>query len=312
MPEETTELRLNVFDGSRRLISPDVNILVTLRNGFQEEKHRQHHHGPSIPFNVPFYNNHGDRYTVIAFADGHQQVGFQPIHVRKDVGTSVDLMLVPDDTRFNFAGASWDELGTTHRQVRDLLAAGVGTAAEAEARYNEVMDERPEALACFFNVTTTMAQVTLTSDTPLEHLKELIWGVTTFKQDRFFAYADKALLDEVEAAAAAGRFSRELLPNVFHPGATVSYKQNEFGEANLQLSFHAHDVKTIEGVECMKVEADIDYFESPVAHAILEVIPNHFRGPTNPVVAYVLRWVAGRQAHRPDFNPPYTIEAPAV
>jgi hypothetical protein len=312
MPEEKAKLLLNVFDGTRRLISPDVNILITLFNGFQEQLERKHFHGPSIPFNVPFYNSNGDSYTVIAFANGHQQVGFQPVKVRKGLVTSVDLMLIPDQTRFNFDGASWDELGNTHRQVRDLLAAGVGNAGEAESRYNEVMDNRPAALACFFNVTTTMAQVPLASGTPLDHLKELIWGVPTFKQDRFFAYANKALLDEVEAAAAAGRFSRELLPSVFHPGATVSYKQKEFGEANLQLSFHTHDVKTIAGVECMKVEADIDYFESPVAHAILEVIPNHFRGPTDPVVAYVLRWVAGRQAHRPDFNPPYTIEAPAV
>lgn len=73
MPEEEAKLLLNVYDGSRRLISADVKILVTLRNGFQEELHRKHHHGPSISFDVPFYNNHGDRYAVVAFANGYVQ-----------------------------------------------------------------------------------------------------------------------------------------------------------------------------------------------------------------------------------------------
>lgn len=40
----------------------------------------------------------------------------------------------------------------------------------------------------------------------------------------------------------------------------------------------------------------MDYYKDPVAHALLEVIPNHFQGPTDPVAAYVLRWIAGRHA----------------
>ena len=311
MAEEKAKLLLHVFDGTRRLISPDVEILVTLRDGTQVERHRKHHHGPSISFNVPFFNNHGDRYAVIAFADGYRQAGFHPVVVKKDVETRLELMLVPADVSFNFDDAGWGELGNTHPKVRALLAAGAGDPADAEARYNQLKDDRPEALACFFNVTTAMAQAPLAQDTPLDYLKELIWGVTTIKQDRFFAYADKRLLEQVEQAAADGRFSREPAPAIFHPGATVSYKQNEFGEGNLQLSFHAHAVKTIDGVECMKVEADIDYYEDLAAHAILEVIPNHFRGPTDPVMAYVLRWIAGRHSQAPDFNPPYTIEAVA-
>ena len=48
----------------------------------------------------------------------------------------------------------------------------------------------------------------------------------------------------------------------------------------------------------------VSYYKDLAAHAILEVIPNHFRGPTDPVVAYVLRWIAGRHAEAPEFNPP--------
>lgn len=55
MPEEKAKLLLNVFDGTRRPIPSDVNILVTLRDGNQKEVHRAHHQGPSIEFSVPFY-----------------------------------------------------------------------------------------------------------------------------------------------------------------------------------------------------------------------------------------------------------------
>lgn len=58
------------------------------------------------------------------------------------------------------------------------------------------------------------------------------------------------------------------------------------------------------------VEVDMDYFRDQGAHAILEVLPNLFTsGLTDPKRIYVLRWIAGRQAGVPDFNPPYTIEA---
>lgn len=35
-----------------------------------------------------------------------------------------------------------------------------------------------------------------------------------------------------------------------------------------------NDTKTIDGVECIKVEPDIDYYKDIGAHTLLEVIPN--------------------------------------
>lgn len=312
MPEEKARLVLNVFDGTRRPISSDVNLLVTLRDGTPREIHRDHHHGPSIPFSVPFFNNFGDNYAVIAFADHHQQVGFHPVRVRKNAEQQIDLMLLPSRTRFDFSSASWDQLGANHAELQCLLAAGSADTAAAEARYNHLMDVQPKSLACLLNISTALAQVNFSDGTPFRYLKQLMWDGDFIRQDRFFAFADVALLDEVRRAAGEGKFTREPLQGLFHPGATVSYKQNQFGEANLQLSFHEGVTREIEGVNCMKVEVDIDYFEDPLAHALLEVIPNHFRGPTDPIQAYVLRWMAGRHAQLPPFEPPYTIEAAAV
>jgi len=79
----------------------------------------------------------------------------------------------------------------------------------------------------------------------------------------------------------------------------------QFGEANLQITFHEKD-QSSGRPDWVKVELDIDYFNDAAAHTLLEVLPNAF-GSTDPRRVYVLRWIAGRQANVPAFNPPYTI-----
>jgi hypothetical protein len=70
------------------------------------------------------------------------------------------------------------------------------------------------------------------------------------------------------------------------------------------------NTKKIEGVQCVEVEPDIDYFKDLGAHTVLEVIPNSItHGLTDPKKVYVLQWIAGRHAGVPEFVPPYTIAA---
>jgi hypothetical protein len=128
------------------------------------------------------------------------------------------------------------------------------------------------------------------------------------QQDRFFAWADSALIEQVRRAAQQGEFTPEIGSAIFHKGATCSFKQVQFGEANLQLTFHEGDKKLVDGKECIKVEPDIDYYKDVAAHALLEVLKNKVRGSlTDPCQVYVLRWIAGRHAGVPEFDPPYTI-----
>jgi hypothetical protein len=57
------------------------------------------------------------------------------------------------------------------------------------------------------------------------------------------------------------------------------------------------------------VEPDIDYYKDLLAHALLEVVVNKVSNSlTDPRQVYVLRWIAGRHAGVPNFEPPYTIE----
>ena len=154
-----------------------------------------------------------------------------------------------------------------------------------------------------------MRSIHFADGTPLKYILQMRWEMPP-RPDRFFAWCDTQLVDQVRNAAAAGQFAREDNPALLHPGATNSWKQIQFGEANVQLTFHenAPDHKLINGVDCVMLEPDMDYYRDPLAHTILEVIPNALTHTlTNPVEVYMLRWMASRHAGVPDFNPLYTI-----
>jgi len=303
-------LLVRVFDGTRQLISGGVDLLVRILDGDQKQVHCDYHKQSSILFeDLPFYDNLRDNHTVIVSAKDYVQAGFRPAHISPNVLQTVDLMLLPRNGSFNFSQAEWEKLREARPAVFSLLANGTASEAEAKNRYYDLMDKRSASLACLFNITTAMADIDLPAGNPLQYLKQLVWD-DTMQQDRFFAYADKALVDQVKLAGVQGEFEPEIGPAFFHPGATCSFKQVQFGEANVQLTFHENDRLVIDEVECVKVEPDIDYYKDLAAHALLEVIPSEITGGmTDPKMVYVLRWIAGRHAGVPQFNPPYTIVA---
>jgi hypothetical protein len=140
-----------------------------------------------------------------------------------------------------------------------------------------------------------------------------IWDDKRFPmaQDRFFAYVDKALVEEVALGRKMGAFEEEKNPSAFHPGATLSYKQTQFDVTNVQLTFHQGNQQLIDtpkgSVDCVVVEPDIDFYKDLLAHFFAEVLPNEFTGgKTDPRAVYLLRWMAGRQSGS-DFDPLYTI-----
>jgi hypothetical protein len=283
--------------------------LFTVRDGNQSQVYRDFQKASSLTLDgLPFFNNFGDNYTVLAFADGYSQAGFTPVKVTPQLPATVDLMLLRKDATFNFRDARWDLLKQNHLEYASLLAAGASDDASAQNRYTQLMEDRPAVLASFFNLVTAMSQIQLPNDTPLEYIKELIWD-NSLQQDRFFAWADRKMVDQVAQAAAQGEFSPEAGTAVFHSGATRSWKQVQFGEANVQLTFHENQTKIVGGIDCVVVEPDIDYFKDLLAHALLEVATNAItQSLTDPRQVYVLRWIAGRHAGVPNFEPPYFLE----
>jgi hypothetical protein len=304
-------LKVNLFSGARTALAAGTRALLTLRNGNQQPV--------ALPNNgffesarievagLPFHDNFADTHAVVASADGYEQAGLYPVKLSPANPAVAELMLLKKDAAFNFRSAAWAALGQNYPEQAALLRAGAADEGSAADRYGQLLENRPQVLACYFNLATAMAQIHLPVKTPLFYMRELLWD--RMQPDRFFAWAEPALIDQVMQAAAQGQFSPEVGTALFHAGATRSWKQIQFGEANVQLTFHENERKTINGAECVLVEPDIDYYKDLGAHALLEVAINTLtQSLTDPRQVYVLRWIAGRRAGIANFEPPYTLE----
>jgi hypothetical protein len=333
----TAQILVNIYDGARQPLASGVEWMATLNDGQPLTARKSHDYrglnGPSKLFEVPFFNMPVfDNYTVFASVDGCQDTAWFPVAVHPSAPVVVDLMALPKGGSAHFAGATWLQLNATRPGFADIVRRGAGTVAKAEVAYGEVLENRPKSLACFLNILTAMGQITLPSGkTPLDYYWNIAWpdGDPTaanwltdldgiFKQDRFFCYVDANILPDVQQAAKQGSFAPEGNPGAFHSDATESYKQTQFDFANVQLTFHGHDVATLTGadgaaIKCVKIEPDIDYYRDLGAHGLIEVIPNMItHGLTDPLTVYMLRWMAGQRAGLPPFNPLYTVETGAA
>src|SRR5262249_45058951 len=150
----------------------------------------------------------------------------------------VFLMLIPNKPEFNFA--SWKDLQQHSPRVVELLSQSAAEMAAAQQRFEDLVENQPPSVACLFNILTAMRDIHLPQSTLLDYFRSLVWNNPDFpmKQDRFYAFVDPALLAQVKLAASQGAFAEEPNPGILHPGATCSYKQLQFGEANVQLTFH--------------------------------------------------------------------------
>jgi hypothetical protein len=300
----TSTLTVNIFDGTRSPLKPGVSVLYRVFDGNQKEVASPEKEASSVKFtDLQFFNNFGDNHRVVVSAKKYLQAGYTPIPLTPVHPTELDLMLLPKRNTLNFADAKWAQVKKTF----PFLGAGVSESGGKD-RYSELMEEKPKALAALLNICTATSQIMLRgTDTPLSFIKELVWD-DSMTQDRFFAYADATLVDQVRSAAHRGMFAPEFGAGAFHPGATASWKQVLFGQGDVQLTFHENNRKRIDGTDCVLFEPDIDLFKDLASHFLLEVVPNKItRGLTNPEAVYVLRWIAGRKAGVPDFNPPFTI-----
>jgi hypothetical protein len=308
--DATADIRVRLFDGTRSFIDSKRTYLLRLLDGEQRRSVEKEYRGADRTFSVPFHDSFADTYTVLVSADDCGDAGFYPLNVNPSRPAAADLMLVAKDPQFDFGPADWDRIQQQWPVAYRALAFGASAAA-ARARYDALLGMHLQA-AALWNIVTSMRDVHLPQATVLDYVREVIWDAPLGPaQDRFFAYADVRLIEQVETATAQGTFAPEPHPGLFHPEATRSWKEIRFGEANLQLTFHEKVTKKVNGETWVRMEPDIDYYKDLGGHALLEVLPNTITGgKTNPVSVYVLRWIAGRHAGVSEFNPPYTIVGP--
>ncbi len=299
-----SKLELRIFDGSRQPFPLPAQFLVTILDGNQKQQFRDYIQANDHVFPLPFFNNWGDNYTVVVWAEGYKQAGFTPVKLTDQYTTFLDIMLISKDPGFSFVNARWPDVS----QRYPLLARGAENIA-AEGRYEQLLDQQEKSLACLLNLFEAMSQIHLQKGSPLDYIEQIRWdGDWAPRQDRLFAWCDPGLMTQVRIAMAGGLFAPEIDPGFFHGGATSSWKQIQFGEANVQLTFHENDHMDVDGRDCIMVEPDIDYYKDVAAHGLFEVLPNAItHSLTDPTDVYVLRWMAGRRAGVPEFVPMYTI-----
>ena len=330
---DTANIVLHAYNGARQLFTDATKWSATTRDGRPPSSGQQtlqfpNLRGGSQVLAVPFFDNFGDLYTVIATADGCDDSAWYPVWVSNKVPTELNLMFLPNKGRPHFANAKWTDLSQLRPTVAAIIRRSCDDAVSCASKYSSVMAERPAALACFLNIMTALADMRLPSGKrPLDYYWNVAWPPgdqkspkwfsdldNVFKQDRFFCYVDQAIVADVRAAVGHG-LSEEPDPQAWgHGGATESYKQTQFDVANVQLTFHGRDTASFADennnvVMCVKIEPDIDYYRDVATHALLEVIPNWIsKGLTDPRVVYALRWMAGKREGLPEFDPLYTIE----
>jgi len=284
------------------LFGAPAKFLVTITDGNQTQRFRNYIDTPDTTFTVPFFDNFGDKYDVLVWAEGFQQAGFSPVKLSNTYIRVLDVMLIRNDPGFSFVNARFPAAKAKYA----FIGAGLENPA-GEANYDKLVEEE-EPLACLLNICEAMSQIALPHQTPLTYMKQLIWeGNFAPAQDRFFAWCDPELIQQIQTAAADGRFSVEQNPGLFHPGATRSWKQIQFGEANVQFTFHENE-KSPNGTNWVMLESDIDYYQDLAAHALFEVAYNAItKSLTDPAQVYVLRWIDGQTSGIPEFKPLYTI-----
>jgi hypothetical protein len=308
MPPTKARVRLMIYDGARRTFSEKQSVLLRVHNGQTTESVSKTINTKSMDegvvfLNVDFFDNFADNYTVLVSADGYRDAGFFPVKVSPKTLADLSVMLIPSDPHFEFD--PWDVLVANHPRIAQFLSL-TPVVQSASNNYATSVEDHPRETACLLNLATAMSQIFLANGTPLDYFRSIEWA--TLAQDRFFGYAVPELVSEVKAAVPKNLFAPEIDPSFFHGDATSSFKEIRFGEANVQLTFHENDKKSIGSESCVRVEPDIDYYKDLAAHAIIEVLYNKITNSlTDPAQVYVLRWIAGKHAGLPEFEPPYKL-----
>jgi hypothetical protein len=332
-----TQIQIKLFDGRGLPIArPKKDVLLSVRDGRSQSFHRTFVDTPTVVIDREFHNDMRDSYTILASLKGHRDAGFMPVKMIEHKACEVSLMLLPRRARFEFS--DFAGLKGAHARLHGIFTESFDDPPRAYELLRSA--DREHALACLMNIVEALAIARFTPEQrqklddlepPLagpvkpslaDYIVRLDTQIHPPERDRFFAWCDA----DIANVLAHLKDAFHKAPDGLHPGATESYKQVQFGEANVQVTLHGNDVGVdANGVKLMKVEFDIDYFRDSGAHLLIEVFPNFLKRLvlgkdsrerlTDPVSVYGLRWIADRQAatagqSRP-FAPAYTI-GPAV
>ncbi|HEV3330898.1 MAG TPA: hypothetical protein VG096_07955 [Bryobacteraceae bacterium] len=313
----TGSLRIHLADGSRQPLPDDFQTFLRMVEGHKPVASAFVNGSSAVFPGLPFSDNGRQRYTVFAHARYHRDALLFPVHLAKNVLVDAALMLVPENGRFRFDSLGMMESG--HPLIRRVLGRG--------SEYHSMQESNPRHVATLLNLCAAMENMPLPDPdfrTPLHFDWQPEWDLTS--PGRFWAWVDVRLMESLRTAGCFHSFAQQANPEASNPGiagrvgpATASWKEIRFPVGNVRFSFHGHDRRTLDlvdptgetrAVDCVMVEAEIDYAGDLVNVGLADVLPsNGGRETSVPELAYQLRWMAARQERLPEFNPPYGIES---
>ena len=161
----TSCLLVRLYDGTGNLFPAETKALITITDGNQNQVLRQYVNAGQVRFqSLPFYDNFGDNYAVLAYVEGYRQAGYAPVKLSPDSEATVDLMLAPSNPVFNFAGLSW----AAAQKKMPFLSPQEGEAEQdAEQRFTQLIEsDGSKSLACMMNLVTAMDAIDLDGNHP--------------------------------------------------------------------------------------------------------------------------------------------------
>ena len=298
--ESTSKIMLSLRTGADQPLSAPVWIWIRNATGLRREVRGS---SSEIELVLPFYDTPaGDIFAIGVESEGyHGACGLLRGLGGRVVGFKVHL--IRRDAQFRFL--TWANLKSTNEVITSFLKSG-SNETMAASLYEEKIRSDQSAVACLLNIIDAMRSIDLGGRSPLSFFRAIEWE--TIERDRFFGYADPAMISWVRAAAERGEFEEEENCGTFHHGATCSWKQKEFRNTNVQLTFHEHDTRMIDGVRCVKIEPDIDLYRNLIAHGFAEVLPNSItHGKTDPITVFAMRMGLADDGELRSFEPGYVI-----
>ncbi|HWB82573.1 MAG TPA: hypothetical protein VG675_00390 [Bryobacteraceae bacterium] len=318
----TGSIRVNLVDGTRRPVADEFQTFLRILDGRGREASSSFVRGPLAIFaGLVFRGNANDHHTVCAHAERHRGCPLFPVRVIPNVLSDAGLMLLPEDGRFLLDPL--EAIESAHPRIRRLLA---NNTRDVCSRYRHAIETQPRSLAALLNLATALESIPLPDPlypTPLDYDWQVEWDLMS--PDRFWAWADIRLIDHVRRAAALHCFAPDASPEFFHSGiagrvgpGTHSWKEVRLETANLRLTFHEYDRRTLDfpdgqggtrAVDCVMAEIDMEFDSERMGQRLGQAQSTAREETAAPEMAYQLRWMATRQEGLPEFNPPLRIEA---
>lgn len=241
----------------------------------------------------------GQRYAVLANADGHRGAGIFPVQPPGGGSVTARLFLIPDQPSIDLRGLTFESLaGRSPRFHQALTASGVTE--------DIFFDLAPERIAGALNVEAKLRSILLGGKAAIERLSrignvdaegrivrtgtEAVEPVAGLQQDRILGWVEPGTAELLQQAALENRFFIQGLNTVFHPGFPISFKEKR---AVCSMQFSLAD--RVEDNGLVAADLDVDLFTG-VNHIFGEALGNTLvkfftggkEGRTDPFTVYRL------------------------